>query len=206
MKGRYRFATLTGMLALIFLLVSGTTAVAADNPAAKSARGTIASMWIIWPKPGQAREFEAGIKAHAAWRKTAGEGFNWSIYQPVVGSNLDFYVIRSEGHTWKDMDSEEAWSEKAKADEQYEKQAGQYSMRTEHYFSEDDNEHSHWIESKDYKYFAVNTYFPKPGMRGERMGALNKIQKAITDEKWPYPLRHLERYWRQGADDPSSFR
>lgn len=186
MKTRY-LRNAPGLLLALFFAVTGSTAVAADTPAAKSTRGPITDVWVIWPKPGQSKDFEAGLKAHAAWRKSAGEEFSWSIYQPVVGANLDFYVIRSEGHNWKDMDAEEAWSAKAKSDDAYEKQVGEHASRAEHYFSEDDVQHSHWVDSKDYKYFMVTSYRLKSGTRAERMDALNKIQKAVVDTKWPYP-------------------
>ncbi len=186
MKVRYLPAVSAALLTLLFAF-AGSSGVVAAEAATKEAPGTVASVWVIWPKEGKESEFEAAIKAHAAWRKTAGEGFNWSIYQPVVGSDLGFYLIRSGEHHWKDFDAQAAWSEQSKADQKYQEQAGAYTARAEHYFAETDAEHSHWIDSKDYKYFGVTAFYLKSGMRGDRMDALNKIQKAVVDAKWPYP-------------------
>ena len=70
--------------------------------------------------------------------------------------------------------------------------------REEHYYEETDTTHSHWIDSKDYKYVGVTSWRLKPGARGDLMAALDKIQKAITDAKWPYPYRLA---WLIGGED-----
>ncbi|MGA9340718.1 MAG: hypothetical protein WBV61_00100 [Rhodanobacteraceae bacterium] len=186
MKARHLHFTLAAMLAMLFTF-AGTTTFAADQMAAKDAPGTVATTWVMWPKEGQTQQFEAALKAHAAWRKTAGEGFTWSIYQPVVGSDLTLYVVRSGQHHWKDMDEEAAWEASSGADKKFDTDVGPYVARVEHYFSETDTKLSHWVESPDYKYFGVTEYATKPGTYGERLDAMNKIQKAIVDEKWPYP-------------------
>ena len=105
----------------------------------------------------------------------------------MVGSDLSYYVIRSGEHTWKDMDTNAAWEVQAKANETHDRQVGPFTARAEHYFSETDTRHSHWIESPDYGYFGVSTYLTKSGTYGDLLDALNKIQKAIDDEKWTYP-------------------
>ena len=158
----------------------------------------VADQWVLWPKPGHTKEFEAAIKEHAAWRKKAGEPFDWLTYQPIVGTDLTYYVIRSDNHQWKDFDTEDAWSIKAKSDDAYEQQVGQYVARVEHYFEETDTAHSQWVDSPDYKYVSVTSRRLKGGTRGEMTAALDKIQKAITDEKWPY---HYRIAWLVGGDD-----
>ncbi|MGA9423296.1 MAG: hypothetical protein WBW61_13120 [Rhodanobacteraceae bacterium] len=187
MKAQRFNPALTLLLALI-LMIPATTTFAADEPAPGNAAGTIATIWVIWPKDGQTAQFEAALKQHAAWRKNAGESFTWSIYQPVVGSDLAHYVIRSGDHTWKDMDIEDGWETKAGASAEYDRQVGPYTARAEHYFAETDLKNSHWIDSNDYKYFGVSTYYTKPGMSADRMAAMDKINQAIVSAKWPYPF------------------
>ncbi len=198
MKARRCRSALVALLALVFVLLPGVAAIAADKPAPKAAAGNIADRWVLWPKPGEAKAFEAGVREHAAWRKKAGEPFTWVMYQPIAGSDLTYYVIRSDNHAWKDFDAEEAWSTKAKAEEAYQQQLGMHVAREEHYYEETDTAHSHWIDSKDYKYVGVTSWRLKPGARGDLMAALDKIQKAITDAKWPYPYRLA---WLIGGDD-----
>jgi hypothetical protein len=198
MKARRCRSTLAAMMALMFVLVPGMSAMAADKAAPKTAAGNIADRWVLWPKAGETKQFEAALKEHAAWRKKAGEPFTWVMYQPIAGTDLTYYVIRSDNHTWKEFDAEDSWSTKAKSDDAYEQQLGVHVARAEHFFEETDTAHSHWVESKDYKYVGVNSWRLKSGARGDLMAALDKIQKAITDEKWPYPYRLA---WLIGGDD-----
>lgn len=185
MSNLYLKSAFRTLLISLLLMACATAAWAqADN---KEAPGNVATIWKIWAKPGQGAQFEAAIKKHGAWRKSAGEKFVWTIYQPVVGSDLGYYIIRSGSHTWKDMDSNEAWAMQAKAGEAYNTTVGPYSARAEHYFSELDTKHSNWIESPDYRYFSVSNFSEKPGMYRDRTAALAKIHKAVMDEKWPYP-------------------
>lgn len=186
MNARCRRSILLAMLTLVFVLLPGMGALAADK-VAPGAMGNIADRWVLWAKPGQEKQLEAAIKAHAAWRKQAGEPFAWLTYQPIAGTDLTYYVVRSDYHQWKDFDAEHAWAAKAGADEAYDRQVGPYVARVEHYFEEMDTAHSHLGNVKDYKYFSVTTEQLKPGARGAMMSAADKIQKAITDQKWPYP-------------------
>ena len=122
----------------------------------------------------------------------------WLTYQPIVGTDITYYVIRSDNHQWKEFDAEDAWSNKAKTEDAYEQQLAPHVARVEHFFEETDTAHSHWVESKDYKYVGVTTRRLKSGARDDMMGALDKIQKAIMDEKWPYPYRLA---WLIGGED-----
>lgn len=197
MKIDYRNTVLAGMLMLMFVLVSGTC-LAADKAAPKAAAGNIADRWVLWPKPGETKAFEAALKEHAAWRKKAGEPFSWTMYQPIVGTDLTYYVIRSDDHQWKDFDAEDAWNTKAKADDAYEQQMGSHVARAEHYFEQTDTDHSNFAPGKEYKYFGVTSRRLKAGSRADLMGALGKIHKALQDAKWPY---HYRLAWLVGGED-----
>lgn len=186
MKVRYLQPALAAVLALIMILVA-SPAIAAQEATPKQAPGDIASIWFIWVKNGQSQQFEHAIKAYAAWRKSAGEAFNWQIYQPVVGADMDHYVIRSGSHHWADMDTNAAWGRQQQAGPKFEKDVGPYVQRYEHYFTKTDTDHSHWIDSKDYRYFEVTHYHFKPGTHAAVKQVMDKVQKAVVDEKWPYP-------------------
>jgi hypothetical protein len=186
MKARYLQPVLAVVLALVTMLAASPVG-AAEKAAAKPAPGDVASIWVIWTKDGQTRQFEQAIKDYAAWRKSAGEAFSWQIYQPVAGSDMTHYVIRSGEHHWKDMDTNEAWSMQQQAGSRFDEKVGPYVKRYEHYFTEADSKHSHWIDSKDYRYFGVSHYQFKPGTRTTVQDVMDKVQKAVVDEKWPYP-------------------
>ena len=199
MNARCCHSALIATLGLVFLLLPGMNAIAADKAMSRTAAsGNIADRWVLWPKAGQTREFEAAVKEHAAWRKKSGEPFEWTTYQPIVGTDLTYYVIRSDNHQWKDFDAEAAWSMKAKTDDAYEQQVGVHVARIEHFFEETDAAHSNYAPNKDDKYFGVTSRHLKSGSRGEMMGALGKIHKALSDEKWPYRYRLA---WLVGGSD-----
>lgn len=186
---------------LLAMMLIGASALAAEPATTKDAPGNIATTWVFWVKDGQARQFEAAIKAHAAWRKSAGESLVWSIYQPVVGSDLDHYVVRSGQHHWKDFDANQAWSNEHHATDKFNQDVGPYVKRMEHYFDQDDMEHSHWIDSPDYKYFGVSHYQFKPGTRAAVNDVMDKVQKAVVKENWPYSYSISEAIGGTGGMD-----
>ena len=151
----------------------------------KAPPGKVAELWVFWPKEGHAAQFEAAAKAHLAWRKQAGEAYTWTAFQPIVGDDLSHYVYRSGEHQWADLDTNAAWGMKANAGPQYEKDLLPHVARAEHYFAEADLEHSLWHEGKQYRYFQVENLRVKPGGFGQVIDALNKVQKAAVDGKWP---------------------
>lgn len=200
MNAHHLRQTLGVLLALLFA-ICGSYASAAEKTAAKgpAAAGNLADRWVLWPKPGHEKEFEAAAKEYVAWRKKNGDPFSWSAYQPVVGSDLNFYVFRSDDHQWKDLDAEDAWEMKSGANDAYDKQVGIHVDKVAHYFEEFDAAHSHMVgDPKDYKYFSVITRNLQSGSRGEAMAAIDKIHKALTDQKWPYPYR---LGWSVGGKD-----
>lgn len=198
MKARYLQHTL-GLLLALFLVASGSSGFAADKPAAKPMTGNIADRWVLWPKAGQEKDFEAAVKEYVAWLKKSGDPFSWSAYQPIVGTDITYYVFRSDAHQWKDFDAEAAWQVKANDEAQYEKIMGPHVAKATHFFEETDAEHSHLVgNSSDYKYFQVITRNLKPGASGESMAAIAKIHKALQDQKWPYSYRLA---WQIGGKD-----
>ena len=181
----------------LFLVVTGSTTLAADKAAAKATAGNISERWVIWPKADHAREFEGAVKEYVAWLKKSGDPFEWAAYQPIVGTDLRFYVFRSDNHQWKDFDAEAAWKLKANDDAQFEKLVGPHVAKAEHFFEERDAEHSHTVGNPgDYKYYQGVNYHLKSGASADAVAAIDKIHKALQSQKWPYPYL-LE--WQTGG-------
>ncbi len=167
------------VFAVFCLLTFPQTALAADEKP-----GNIASEWIMVPVAGQEDEFEAALKAHVAWRKQAGDPFSWRMYQPVVGKDLTYYVIRSGGHHWADLDAEEAWSTKSKASEEFGRSVGPHVARYEHYLSEVDPDLSNWKGSESYKFYGVSHRNIKPGGWSKVKAAIEAVKKAAVEQSW----------------------
>lgn len=192
-----RIAALGVIVAALWATVP---ALAAEPEAA--APGPVASTWVMWPKAGEVQAFEDGLKAHAAWRQAAGEGWSWRVYQPVVGEDLTFYVVRSEGHQWADLDADVAWEKESHFFEKWTEQAGAHVARYEHTVSVADFAHSKWQDSGDYRYFGVSSLFLKPGGWLDMLDGLDKIHKALVEKKWPMSYS-IE--WSMGGESPILF-
>ena len=178
-------------LALAVSMLSGAAAMAAEP-----APGKLTDTWVFWVKAGHEAAFQAGIKAHVAWRKSAGEPFTWNAYQPIVGDDLTHYVFRSQGHQWKDFDVNNAWEMKTNANQKYDEQVLPHTERVEHYISELDTEHSSWTDSPDYTYFGVTFAQLKPGTYDQMNEALTTIHTAAVAQKWP---RSYSIAWQIGG-------
>lgn len=187
MKRRYR-TILLALVACLLAVSLASPSFAADKTSKTGAEHDVTSIWVIWPKPGQDRAFVDGLKKHIAWRKSAGDPFTWHVYQPVVGSDLDFYVVRSGNHTWADLDTEHAWAEKHDAGGHFQMEAGQHARRLKHYFGVNATKYDHWIESKDYRYFGVSAYQFKAGHDADIKAVMKRVHDAVTRQKWPYPF------------------
>jgi hypothetical protein len=158
----------------------------AEARAEEEKPGDVAEVWMVWPKSGHEPEFENALKNYAAWRKQAGEAFNWQAFQPIVGDDLTHFVYRSGDHHWKDFDANQAWVVQAKATEKFNEMVGPHAARVEHYFVVVDRKHSYWIDSADYRYFGVSRLQLRPGAYGQMVEALGKIHKAAVDGDWNY--------------------
>lgn len=187
-----------GRAAVLALFIAACGAVApvlAAEPEAP-APGPVTNTWFFWPKAGAEPAFEQGLRAHAAWRKAAGEGWTWEIYQPAVGADLGYYVVRSGGHPWSDLDANEEWNDSSRSFEKYMEQLGASVERVEHYLGLSDPKHSKWEEG-DYEYFGVTSLVLRPGAYGEMLEALDKVHKATVEKKWP---RSYAIEWTIGGD------
>lgn len=201
MTGNWRKLSRIVALGVIVAAAWAVVPALAAEPEAP-APGPVASSWIMWPKPGETQAFEDGLKAHAAWRKAAGEGWTWQVYQPVVGEDLTFYVVRSGGHQWADLDADVEWEKSNHFFEKWMEQAGTHVARYQHFVSVLDPQHSKWQASDDYRYFGVSSLVLRPGGWLDMLAGLDKIHTALVDKKWPmsYSIQ-----WSMGGESPILF-
>lgn len=69
----------------------------------------LSDMWVMQPKDGMEQAFAKSFADHIAHRKTLGDPRVWQVYTPVLGDELNSYLIRSCCFEWKDMDSYDKW-------------------------------------------------------------------------------------------------
>lgn len=185
MKLPYRSTVLALVAALVAVCLC-TPALAASQAAKGKNDHDIATEWLIWSKRDQSKAFQAALKQHVAWRKSAGDPFEWQVYQPVLGDDLGYYLIRSGNHAWADMDRERDWAEKQDAGSHYQQDVGSHAAREMHFFGRTLTQYSHWTDSDDYRYYGVTNYHFKPGTGEAVKDVLEIVHKAVTEQKWPY--------------------
>lgn len=184
MKPHYRSAILALLAAFVAVCLCAP-ALAASQASKDKKDHDVTNVWMLWIKHGQLHKFETALKQYAAWRKSQNDPFSWHAYEPIVGSDLDYYVVRSGGHTWSDIQAEHDWGQ-AHRGEDGGSHIGDFVSHESHYYTVDDNKHTHWMPNKNYKYFGVAHYQMKPGTRNTVQAAIEQIQKAVTKAKWPY--------------------
>lgn len=147
-------------------------------------KNNVSTAWFLWPKSGQTQQFEAAIRKHAAWRKEAGEGFTWKIYQPTVGDDLGHYVIFSGGHAWADFDGNQKWSMDSKATDMFNRDVGPLVERIAHYFYANEDDISYWNVTTQYPMYEVTRLQLGPGQYGNFRAAVGKAREAAAAQKF----------------------
>lgn len=188
MKLHYR-STVLALLAAFVAVCLASPSFAANKTGTEKVQHNVADTWLFWPNQGQYQAFEAGVKKHIAWRQSAGDPFEWQVYEPVVGSDLGYYAIQSGNHAWADMDREDAWGKKAGAGTQFRQDVGQHVRKMQHIFIVSQEKLSHWINDDGYRYFGVYTYHFKAGHSADTKNFLKKVHEAVTSQNWPYSYR-----------------
>ncbi|GAA4867524.1 hypothetical protein [Luteimonas vadosa] len=166
---------------------------------AAAQENNVSSAWVLWPKAGHTEQFEKAIREHAEWRKKAGEGFTWNIYQPTVGDDLGHYTIFSGGHAWADFDKNQKWSMDSKASAAFNRDVAPHVERVSHYFYENEDDISYWNVDRQFPMYAVTRMKLGPGQYGNFRAAVSKAREAATAQK--YGGNWLLRSVTGGQDD-----
>jgi hypothetical protein len=73
----------------------------------------IARIYTIGTKPGQAQQWEAGVKKMNAWSHQQNLPQTPYVWSVISGEHVGEYILGWFGHDWKDFDEMEARGEKA---------------------------------------------------------------------------------------------
>lgn len=169
-------------LFVLAVLFAFTPMLAAAQDAIKN--GNISTAWFVWPTAGKTQQFEKALREHAAWRKQAGEGFTWKIYQPTVGDDLAHYVVFSGNHAWADFDGNQKWSVDSNASDAFNRNVGPFVDRVSHYFYEDQDEISHWTATGQFPMYEVTRMKIAPGQYGSFRAAVGRAREAAVAQKF----------------------
>ncbi|WP_371378956.1 hypothetical protein [Thalassotalea aquiviva] len=159
---------------------------------------SLADSWIVVPNAGQSEQFEAALKKHLTFRKQQGDTRQWHTYTPVIGKNLNYYVIRSCCTAWNDVDAYKQWGDDKEVGKHWMKNVDKFVQSYQHTYNRLDFENSKWDDTKKYNYFGVNRMTPIPGKGSE----IRKYKKAISDNakamNWPFSWSWS---WEIGGDE-----
>ncbi|MBT8135619.1 MAG: hypothetical protein KJO54_01265 [Gammaproteobacteria bacterium] len=163
-------------LILILAALAVALPVFADNHMDPDA--DLADAWYIVVKDGHHEEFEAAFKDHLKYRKKKRDPRPWKTYAPIIGSDLNHYVIRHCCVSWADMDSYREWAQKAKTGDHWDENVDPHVAKYKHYMHKIDFENNSWPEDDPgYQLFGVTRWKIKQGHGGK----VDEIKKMFSD-------------------------
>jgi len=111
----------------VFVLVSLLALAVAIPAGAQTNSKNIARIYTIKTKPGEAQQWEAGMKKLEAWdhqNNMPGILYVWSV---ISGPNYGDYILGTFGHDWKDFDAMQAHAEKVGAGKEIQETVAPYT-------------------------------------------------------------------------------
>ena len=153
--------------------------------------GAIAREFTITVPPGNTRQFEEAYKGHVAWHAERNDTWRWDTWQQISGPNLNTYVIRTDGHTWAELDAD---PEFRKADvAHFVENVAQFTSNIAGQTSEARWNLSHWSLEGTPAMVYIYEFYIRRGRVDEFNQALKKIKQAAEKTNWALRYLVIER-------------
>ncbi|MDH3588458.1 MAG: hypothetical protein OEQ74_03565 [Gammaproteobacteria bacterium] len=166
---------------------------------ADSHNANVADAWLVVVKDGHDEEFEKAFTDHLKHRKRKGDSRAWKTYSPLLGDDLNHYVIRYCCVSYAEMDEYRAWSEKAKMNDHWNENVDPHVASYRHYFYELDVENNNWPEDDPgYTMFGVTQWKVKPGRGGPTSASKKMLSDHAKDGGWPRSWAWSDRVGGKG--------
>jgi hypothetical protein len=146
----------------------------------------LAEMWQMTPKTGMAQTFEKGLQEHIKHRQKLGDPRTWHVYTPVLGNELDSYLIRSCCYEWKEMDSYQQWIKDKDPMTHWYKNVDDKVAHYGHSMAIMDFANSNWPEDVIANYVGVTYYKIKSGHGSDVETDIKVISDVAKANNWPY--------------------
>ena len=173
------------LVAVPVALILAAPAVA-DN---HEARPDIADVWFVEVKDGMDDEFTEALQKHLEYRIKNDDAREYRTYRPVIGDDLNHYVIRYCCVSYEDMDSYTKWGQDAEAGEHWNKNVDKYVAGYRHYLQRIDFANSNWPEEEPgFQLYGVTTYKHKMGTNSSIEATKSALSDAAKEGGW-------SRYW-----------
>lgn len=147
---------------------------------------TLSEVFVINVKPGKGDEVAKAIKAHMEHRKSLKDPWNWQVFTPVFGNNLNSFLVRAYGFTWADIDKYDEWEKQNNPVEHWNQQVGDNVMSYGHSMAVDDTANSNWGPEVEFNYVWVNSYKVKLGHWSAMMEDRKQFADLARKANWPY--------------------
>jgi hypothetical protein len=99
-----------------FAIVAVVIGVVQPSAAQDDAPGLVAKSYTIDVTPAEVLQFEAALREHLAAGAVNHDPWAWYTWQVVVGQDFGRYVVRSNGHHWREFDARAELDRLARAD------------------------------------------------------------------------------------------
>lgn len=150
------------------------------------AKESLSESWIMDLKDGKAMEFEQAFKTHVAHRAELKDPRSWRVYVPVLGDELDRYVIRSCCFGWQGLDEYRQWTKDKNPMTDWQQNVDILVDKYEHYLSVVDEDNSQWADEVKYQFVGVTHYKVKQGHWQAMEADKKMLSEAAKTQKWPY--------------------
>ncbi|NNF67995.1 MAG: hypothetical protein HKM98_10855 [Gammaproteobacteria bacterium] len=169
----------------VFLALWVTGPVIADDHKAPD----MVDSWVMVVKDGHTENFEKALKEHLKYRAKKGDTRVWKTYEPIIGDDLNHYVIRHCCSTYAAMDDYRNWTQKSKTGDHWNDNVDEHVAEYRHHLIRVDMKNSHWPEDdSSYELFGVTTWDAKSGRAAAISSSKAALSEAAKSGDWP-------RYW-----------
>ena len=151
---------------------------------AEEEEGPLARVYFVKPKAGMGKHFEEAFGKHSDWHRKQNDDWAWHTWQMETGNRLDYYVVASIGHHWKDFDGR---SEMDKADlENYFETVGPYVDTVEGIIAAHHPEISMPLTEEGITpLHGLLSFHLNMGERNDFFQTISKVHEAIKKTDWP---------------------
>lgn len=179
MKTIYRAGHVSALCLILSFVSAGV--VAQDEP-----QGNLAEVWVVTVKDGMDNEFRDAFKKHIEFRARKNDPREWRTYTPVIGDELDHYLIRYCCISHADIDNYTEWSREAKAGEHWNENVDESVESYRHYLQTVDFDNSSWPDGDPaFQLFGVTRYTHKMGVAPEIEASKTALSTAAKEGEWP---------------------
>ena len=146
----------------------------------------LADVWVFTAKTGQLGALQKALVAHRDHRRQLGDPRKWRLYQPIVGNQLDSFLVRYCCFEWAELDSYQQWMMEKQPMQHWVQQVEPHVQHSVRYLSELDVRHSNWPADLPYRYVGVTRYMVKPGHWRAMSADVKTLTEIARTHSWPY--------------------